>query len=573
MLIKEINKNFLLPIEFDSHKKEIFENLYEDLELLKQTNSKESAYQKVFQAKSPAGKELMEKWCKYYTTNKQFLKDSQKLYKNFHTKKLNYQPSIIQDCWDKWHSIKTMENFIEKFQYLEWEKLEFLNKSEMFLAVLTFYQSVSPILSLLAPVILLLIPFLILKVLKRPITLSEYIRVLMEQLDKHSMGQLFTRFDSLSWGQRVYLMMCCGMYVYQIYQNAMSCYHFYMNTKQINQTFQSFKNYLEYTKKQMNMYLNSIKAYPSHAAYSNYIKVHLEKIEKLYEIINNIPLSSLNPQKFASMGKIMKEFYVLQTSPEIEKLLLFTFGFHGYIESIQGVNKNIRTKKINKIKFKTSKTIKLELKDAYHPCIENEIVTNTVDMSNNKIITGPNAAGKTTLLKTTVINVLLAQQIGYSFCKSGSLSPFDYIHCYLNIPDTNARDSLFQAEARRCSNILNFIENHKTAKHFCIFDELFSGTNPYEAVATAYGYLSYISKNPNIRFMLTTHYIRLCKLFKKTKNIENANMETKLINDTPRYSYKIVKGISKIKGGIMVLRQLDYPEKIIEEANNIIQNL
>ena len=194
-------------------------------------------------------------------------------------------------------------------------------------------------------------------------------------------------------------------------------------------------------------------------------------------------------------------------------------------------------------------------------------------MSNNKIITGPNAAGKTTLLKTTVINVLLAQQIGYSFCKSGSLSLFDYIHCYLNIPDTNARDSLFQAEARRCSNILNFIENHKTAKHFCIFDELFSGTNPYEAVATAYGYLSYISKNPNIRFMLTTHYIRLCKLFKKTKNIENANMETKLINDTPRYSYKIVKGISKIKGGIMVLRQLDYPEKIIEEANNIIQNL
>ena len=91
MLIKEINKNFLLPIEFDSHKKEIFENLYEDLELLKQTNSKESAYQKVFQAKSPAGKELLEKWCKYYTTNKQFLKDSQKLYKNFHTKKLNYQ--------------------------------------------------------------------------------------------------------------------------------------------------------------------------------------------------------------------------------------------------------------------------------------------------------------------------------------------------------------------------------------------------------------------------------------------------------------------------------------------------
>jgi len=269
----------------------------------------------------------------------------------------------------------------------------------------------------------------------------------------------------------------------------------------------------------------------------------------------------------------MKEFYLLQSSPQVEDLLLFTFGFHGYIEAIQGVSKNVTSKKINKVKFSKSKSVKLKIKDAYHPCITNDIVTNTVDMSNNKIITGPNAAGKTTLLKTTVINVLLAQQIGYGFCKSGTLTPFDYIHCYLNIPDTNARDSLFQAEARRCSNILKFIDQHKKSKHFCIFDELFSGTNPYEAVATAFGYLNYISKNNNIRFMLTTHYIRLCKLFKKTKNIENANMETKLINDIPNYSYKIIKGISKIKGGIMVLKQLDYPDKIIAEANDIIKKL
>ena len=73
--------------------------------------------------------------------------------------------------------------------------------------------------------------------------------------------------------------------------------------------------------------------------------------------------------------------------------------------------------------------------------------------------------------------------------------------------------------------------------------------------------------------MLTTHYIRLCKLFNKNKNIENNNMETNLIDDEPQYSYKIVKGISKIKGGIMVLKQLNYPAKIISEANKIINDL
>ena len=100
-------------------------------------------------------------------------------------------------------------------------------------------------------------------------------------------------------------------------------------------------------------------------------------------------------------------------------------------------------------------------------------------------------------------------------------------------------------------------------KHFCIFDELYSGTNPYEAVAAAYSYLDFITENPNIRFMLTTHYIRLCKLFRKHKQVVNYHMETEIKDYIPEYSYKMVKGISKIKGGIMVLKQLNYPKKIL----------
>jgi len=573
MLIKEINKNFLLPIEFDSKKKEIFENLYTDLELLKQSDSKRTIYEKTFQPSSNMGNELLEKWCKYYTTNTVFLKDSQKLYKSVDNSKLSLNNTIVEQCWQNWTNIKQMDNFIEKFQYIEWEKLEFLNKSEMFLAILTFYQTISPLLSLLAPIILLIIPFLILKVLNKPITVEDYVTVLMQQLDKHSMGQLFTRFDALSWGQRVYLIMCCGMYVYQIYQNGLACYHFYLNTKQINQTFKSLKLYLEHTTSQMKNYLTLIDPLKSYTAYKDYINNKLEQIEKLSTIINNIPLTTLNPQKFASMGKIMKEFYILQTNPEIQNLLLFTFGFHGYTESLQGISNNIKRQYINKIKIKQSKTVKLYIKDAYHPCISDKIVTNTIDMSNNKIITGPNAAGKTTLLKTTVINVLLAQQIGYGFHHGGYITPFHSIHCYLNIPDTNARDSLFQAEARRCGNILKYIEKHTNQKHFCIFDELYSGTNPYEAVATAYGYLNFISANPNLRFMLTTHYIRLCKLFRNHKKVTNYNMETKIKDYIPEYSYKIKKGISKIKGGVVVLKQLNYPTKILDEANKIINKL
>ena len=212
--------------------------------------------------------------------------------------------------------------------------------------------------------------------------------------------------------------------------------------------------------------------------------------------------------------------------------------------------------------------------DSYYPVMEtNKIIPNTVDLSKNEIITGPNASGKTSLLKSTIINLLLSQQIGYGFYKTAVITPFDSIHCYLNIPDTSSRDSLFQAEARRCYNILQEIEEGKDKKHFCIFDELFSGTNPYEAISSAYAYLSFISQFKGVKFMLTTHFIRLCNLFKDAKKVKNMNMQTTIKNHIPIYYYKLTDGISTIKGGVSVLKDLNYPEEITQKTEETIAEL
>ena len=149
---------------------------------------------------------------------------------------------------------------------------------------------------------------------------------------------------------------------------------------------------------------------------------------------------------------------------------------------------------------------------------------------------------------------------------------YDFIHCYINIPDTSNRDSLFQAEARRCKNILDSIQTNNE-RHFCVFDELYSGTNPYEAISSAYSYLTHICKNKNVKFLLTTHFIRLCNLLEKHKNIINKSMKTTVVNNDPNYSYKITNGISKIKGGVCVLKQLNYPEEIINTTNKILEKL
>jgi DNA mismatch repair ATPase MutS len=172
-----------------------------------------------------------------------------------------------------------------------------------------------------------------------------------------------------------------------------------------------------------------------------------------------------------------------------------------------------------------------------------------------------------------MINILLSQQIGFGCFESLELCPYDNFHCYLNIPDTSGRDSLFQAEARQCKEIIDCInekkdnkESNKESKeesHFCIFDELYSGTNPEEAVSSAKSFLQYIVKNDNVTCLLTTHYIKLCKKLEKNDRIQNFNMKTVKKNDNFEYTYVLIEGISKIKGGYKVLKDMNYPKEIL----------
>mgnify|MGYP001111216023 FL=1 len=109
--------------------------------------------------------------------------------------------------------------------------------------------------------------------------------------------------------------------------------------------------------------------------------------------------------------------------------------------------------------------------------------------------------------------------------------------------------------------------------HFCIFDELYSGTNPYEAVASAISYLTHLSKNNKINFMLTTHYINLCNSLDTHSNIKNYHMKINKKDEDFEYTYKLKEGISTIKGGISVLKDLEYPEEIIELTKHHLSSM
>jgi hypothetical protein len=562
--------NFKYPIEYVQNKYEIGDSVKTDLELLN-TYEKEdkSIYEQLLQPTTQIGKECLKKFSNYYTTDIEYLKDTQKV--NSQMGKIEMDNALIDETYKNWNNIKNDEEFIDKYQYIGWERFKWLNYSQVFLHILTIYNLFSPVFNLFSPLLLFIMPYIILRGLKMKITWKMYKKILYMQLQNHAIGQLFTSFHKVKLNQKAYILFCAGMYVYNIYQNILSCKKFYKNAFFISENIDTLRKYLKYTIEKMKSYEKIVDTQKSYKVFATDLVKNRKELETFVEKINNIPEKCLNIKNFLQMGNVMKYFYTIYDNLNLEQVLNYSFGFNGYIDNMKGLHKNQTEKKLNLAKFKENKSV-LKFKKLYHPSIKNPI-KNNINFKKNKIITGPNAAGKTTILKATILNTIFCQQFGLGYFDSATISPFNYIHCYINIPDTSGRDSLFQAEARRCKEILDIIQKNPHSRHFCVFDELYSGTNPYEAISAAFGYLKYITKKDNVKFLLTTHFIQLCNLYEKDKKIENYSMKTDMVDDIPKYHYKIQPGISKIKGGITVLKEIHYPKEILVTAKNILDKL
>jgi ABC-type multidrug transport system fused ATPase/permease subunit len=570
-IIYKINEHFKMPIYYNDEKMELKTNIAKDLELISTIDSScNPIYSFCFNNDNDVSKMLTTQIAKYYTTDINFLKDNQKLIKGYvkpETRYTKLSPNY-KNIVDIWNELKIESGFREKYYYVDWEMIEFLNKSEIFLQFISIYNLFSPIFSLMVPIIILIIPFFILKMKGLPLTVSEYVDVLKTVAQTNAIGKLFTvNFAEISAQEKIYIFVSAAFYLFSIYQNVMVCVRFNNNMKTIHSHFKEIKLYLDNTLNSMNNYLDFSKDLKSHNSFNNSLKEKISVLENINNKIKSISEYSLyNITKFKEIGRILKYFYELHTDSTYEEAMLYSLGFNGYIDCIEGLQNNIEERKINYATF-ISENKKSIFEKSYYACLkDNKPVKNTIKFKKNMIITGPNASGKTTILKSTLINIILTQQFGCGFYSSAKLSPFKHIHCYLNIPDTSGRDSLFQAEARRCKEILDIISDNKNDSHFCSFDELYSGTNPEEAETSAIAFMLYLQKYKNVSSLLTTHFVKVCKKLEKEKGIQNCKMLTEKIDNKIKYTYKLESGISEVKGGIHVLKEMNYPNEIIENT-------
>ena len=565
-----MNSKFELPIFYLENKEKLDSNIIDDLELLElneESEDRKCLLETVIQPKSKIGIENLNKLCEYYTNNKLFLKQTQKIVKSWKPDdKLELKQKQYDDFYELWKNIKGDENFTDRYYYVDIEFFKFLNHSSPFLQLLSVYNLVSPILSLILPIILLLVPFFMLKFSGIAITLESYYKVLTNIFSKHALGNIFTIMEDISWEKRVYAIISVVFYFFSIYQNSIVCYRFYKNFKSIHTDLFLLRDYLTTTIENMNIIEKSCVKHNTYLPFLQTMYPHKEYCMKLLselDVITEFDITRLHT-KSSQIGYIMKYFYEFHINKDIQNTIEFSLGLNSFMEHMNGINKLSREKFINKCKLSKTTT----MKNAYFPYLMyNQPVKNDIDLSRNIAITGPNASGKTTILKTVLFNLIFSQSFGYGFYSDAKISPYNHIHCYLNIPDTSGRDSLFQAEARRCKEILESLEDGK--KHFCIFDELFSGTNPTEACASSYGFIKYLINQKNIDFILTTHLTDLCK--KLEPIMDNNHMDvTKLDDFNFKYTYQMGRGISSVRGGLKVLYDLHYPEYILNESNKIL---
>lgn len=588
MNFSSIIKDFKFPIKYIKHKK-LENNVLEDIELAKVNNylfnvktdneTLDSSNNDITEPTefSSFNHCFINDEMQYYTTNKKYLTELQHLLnKNKEFKKCQNEIRLkndneLSEFIQNYLEFKNQENFENNYLFIEWQHLKFINKNPQLMHLLSIYNFVSPSLSIALPILVLLVPFFVLKIKGIPLSLQEYIKLLKLLIGNQPVVKIFTEFQSLEWDKRIYMLISVVFYFFQIYQNILSCIKFYKNLENIQKINNLYYNFLDNSISNLLKFNSSIRNYKEFNNFYLKNKAIIEALECYKKDFSTGLSLKLNLRLFTNIGSEMSKFYNIYYSNEFKEIINYSICVNQYIINLLVLQEKVNNKCVNKCKFVKSHD-KTKMSNIFYPFIEKRIYNN-IQTNKNIILTGPNASGKTTMIKSVLINNILSQKYGVGFYSEANIFIYNNFFSYLNIPDTSERDSLFQSEARRCKEILDHVKKNKKENSLVIFDELYSGTNYYEAISGGFGLIKFLNKSPNIRFLLTTHYIQLCELLEDEKEIKNMKMCVKFNENKIQYLYKMNEGISEIKGGMNVFIDLEYDNEVLDNAKKILNKL
>lgn len=224
----------------------------------------------------------------------------------------------------------------------------------------------------------------------------------------------------------------------------------------------------------------------------------------------------------------------------------------------------------------------IDIRQGRHPVIETQLplgeeyVPNDImlDSENQQImiITGPNMAGKSALLRQTALIVLMAQVGSFVPAESARIGLVDKIFTRVGASDNiSLGESTFMVEMTEASNILNNV----TPKSLVLFDELGRGTSTYDGISIAWAIVEYLHEHQKAkaRTLFATHYHELNEMEKNFKRIKNYNVSVKEVDGKVIFLRKLMAGGSEHSFGIHVAEIAGMPRSIVKRANTILKQL
>jgi hypothetical protein len=291
------------------------------------------------------------------------------------------------------------------------------------------------------------------------------------------------------------------------------------------------------------------------------------KLETLDDEIKYV--QSMTLKKYSLFSNFGKQLYSYKNLPKniIKSILTKIY----ILDSIRGFTKYKEIYNYGYAEFiKNDKSPIMKLSGLRHPSIDKEkCVANSINIggpkANNIIITGTNAGGKSVFIKSLLINAIMSQTCTISCCDIAAITPLGHMNSQINVPDTTGHESLFEAEMHRCKNNLTCLKELGSEYSIIVMDEIFSSTNPVEAISGAYAVCKKMSECSNNLLVFTTHFNYLTNL-KKTGKFLNYKMETIVDGSDYEFTYKLIPGVNKQFLALEILKKNGFDQDIIDEA-------
>jgi hypothetical protein len=351
-------------------------------------------------------------------------------------------------------------------------------------------------------------------------------------------------FDLITseFGRWLYLAVVLGGYLWTIYNQIVVSYNFNKLINFIHDRLNKFRRLLDACKAIIRLCDRADHTGLRCPEFSRLASscIQLLNTHPVVQFIATDPVFQQEPGFFTNKGAIIKAFYMLEleTSPPASQMIIRPFiRLLGYIDGwhalsvLTGPVPQSKGIIISSAKYDPASTQPMiSLVEEYSPVCEG-CVPNSVNMgsqqptsdsetehqsaaTNNILLTGPNGSGKSTFLKSVMTNIILAQTLGIAFAREIRLTPFQYLSTYLNIPDCQGRESLFQAEMTRCHEHLTKLRDleqqpERQGFSFNIMDEIFVSTNYLEGMSGAYAVIKHLGTLKNSCHIITTHFDKL----------------------------------------------------------------